>query len=318
MENTPTHPESSGSQASPVAIWAALIAVYITWGSTYLAIHYAIQTIPPFLMAGVRFLIAGVCLYLYRRMRGDPRPTLRQWKSALIIGVLLLLGGNGGISWAEQRLTTSVAAIVVGSSPLWMILMDAFRPGRRPSLPATLGVITGFAGIVILVSPWSLNGVQNNLDPFSVGVLLLAAFLWAAGSLYSREAVLPSSPLMGTAMEMLCGSAALIAAGSLTGEWVNFHPAAVSGASLLGLGYLVVFGSIVGFGAYTWLFRAAPTSLVSTYAYVNPIVAILLGSLFGSEAITPRILIAATIILGAVAVITLTQKKPAVLPEEAV
>lgn len=300
---------SSKPTASPIAIWAALIAVYITWGSTYLAIHYAIQTIPPFLMAGIRFLLAGGSLYLYRRMRGDPRPTFKQWRSAFIIGLLLLLGGNGGISWAEQRLVSSIAAVVVASSPLWMILMDAFRPGHKPSVSAAIGVLIGFVGIIILVSPWTISGIKNNLDPFSVGVLVLAAFLWAAGSLHSREAALPASPLLGTAMEMLCGSGALIVAGSLTGEWVNFHPAAVSGASLLGLGYLVIFGSIVGFSAYTWLFRAAPTSLVSTYAYVNPIVAIILSGLVGSEPITPRILLAAAIILGAVAMITLTQKK---------
>ena len=294
-----------------------MIAVYIVWGSTYLAIRFAIETMPPFLMAATRFLAAGLILYAFRRVRGDAAPTRLEWRSAAIVGALLLVGGNGGVVWAEQFVESGIAALLVGSAPLWMVLLDALRPGqshlarrstnKRQSFLTTAGVVIGFLGIGLLVSPSSLTGIAGDVDPLGAAVLTLACFFWAAGSLYNRGAKLPSSPLLGTGMEMLAGGVGLLLLGTLTGEWGKVDLAGISTRSLLGLGYLVFFGSLVGFAAYTWLLRVAPTALVSTYAYVNPLVAILLGNLLAQEPLTPRVLIATAVILSAVAVITLNQ-----------
>ena len=303
---------SKSSKASPASIWAAMIAVYIVWGSTYLAIHFAIETIPPFLMAGLRFLLAGSLLLIWRLASGDARPTRREWRSAVVVGILLLVGGNGGVVWAEQRVPSGIAALMVGSSPLWMVLMDTLRhlrqPGSaRPGWVTWGGVLLGFAGIAVLITPAELSGIAGTVDLTGAAVLTLAAFLWASGSLYNRQAALPASPLLGTSMEMLAGGAGLLVLGTLTGEWSQVHLGRISTPSLLGFGYLVIFGSLVGYASYTWLLRVAPTSLVSTYAYVNPLVAIFIGSLLAQEPITPRVILAAAVIVGAVAVITLSR-----------
>ena len=299
-------------KASSRAIWLAMLSIYVVWGSTYLAIHFAVQSIPPFLMAAARFLVAGIILYLARRLSGDPAPSRSQWRSAAIIGVLLLLGGNGGVSWAEQRVPSGIAALMVGTTPLWMVLIDAFRPHARAvhsplRWTTVLGVTVGFAGILLLVSPSELTGLGGDIDLAGAGVLIFGTILWSFGSLYSRSADLPDSPLLGTGMEMLCGGAALMVAGTFTGEWGRLNLAGIQWESLLGLVYLIVFGALIGFGSYTWLLRNAPTSLVSTYAYVNPLVAIVVGNLLAHEAFTPRVLIATAVILGAVLIITLTQ-----------
>jgi drug/metabolite transporter (DMT)-like permease len=293
-------------------IWLALIAVYIVWGSTYLAIRFAVQTIPPFIMAGTRFLIPGAILYAWRRLAGDARPTRQQWRSAAIVGLFLLLGGNGAVTWAEQRVASGVTALIVGSAPLWMVLIDALRPsGERPNWQTASGVLIGLAGITLLVGPAEFSGSELQMDTPGVAMLLLAAFLWAIGSLYSRNAQLPDSPLMGTGMEMLAGGAGLYLAGTLTGEWSRLDLAAIAPSSLLGLGYLIAFGSLVGFVAYTWLLRVAPTPLVATYAYVNPLIAIFMGNLLAKEALTPRLLIAALVIVSAVALINTGRAKTA-------
>jgi drug/metabolite transporter (DMT)-like permease len=298
-------------------IWLALIAVYITWGSTYLAIRFAVATIPPFLMAGGRFLIAGAILLAWRRLAGDTGPTRIQWRSAAIVGLFLLLGGNGGVAWAEQRVASGIAALIVGSAPLFMVLIDALRPGgERPNWQTGTGVIVGFLGIALLISPAQWSGNHLQLDSFGVAVLMLSSVFWAVGSLYSRNAQLPESPLMGTGMEMLAGSAGLLVVGTLTGEWSQLHLAAISPASLWGMLYLITFGSFVGFACYTWLLRVAPTPLVSTYAYVNPLIAILLGSLLAKEVLTPRLLIAALVILSAVALINTGRIKRAASTRE--
>jgi drug/metabolite transporter (DMT)-like permease len=285
-----------------------MLAVYIVWGSTYLAIRFAVETMPPFLMAGVRFLVAGGVLYTFRRLRGDPTPLRIEWRSAAIVGFFLLVGGNGSVVWAEQRVPSGIAALLVGSAPLWMVLLDSLRPGgRRPGGWTILGVVLGFAGIVILVGPAQLIGIEGGVDLLGAAALTLAAFSWAVGSLYNRGARLPGSPLLGTGMEMLMGGFGLLLLGTLTGEWSRLDIAAIAPRSWWGLAYLIVFGSWVGFAAYVWLLRVAPTTLVSTYAYVNPLVAIAVGSWLAAEPITPRVVIAAAIIVGSVAVITLTQ-----------
>jgi drug/metabolite transporter (DMT)-like permease len=283
-----------------MAIWAAMVSIYIFWGSTYLAIRFAVATIPPFYMASARFLMAGGILFLFRRLAGDPLPTWKEWRSAGIIGLFLLLGGNGGIVWAEQRVPSSLAALLVGTVPLWMVIIDALKPGGKwPKWQVMIGVVIGFGGITLLFWPGQAVG-GSQVDLTGALVLLVASIFWAIGSLYSRKAILPSSPLQGTSMEMLVGGIGLLVAGTLSGEASQLSLQTISAKSLFGVGYLVVFGSLVGFAAYTWVLRVAPTSLVSTYAYVNPLVAIILGYLFANETLGIRTLIAAAIILGSV------------------
>lgn len=285
-------------------IAVALLAVYLIWGSTYLAIRFAVETIPPFLMAGTRFLIPGLILFIWRRLSGDPSPTRRQWFSAAVIGLLLLLGGNGLVSWAEQRVDSGIAALLVGTTPIWLVLIDTlFASKRWPLWTAILGLLTGFGGIVVLVGPGSLFAGSGGYDLLGIGAVLLAAFFWSLGSIYSRKADIPKSPLLGTGMEMLAGSAGLFFVSLLAGEWRTFDPAAVSLRSGLGLVYLIVAGSLGGFVAYTWLLRNAPVSLVATYAYVNPLVAILLGNWLAQEPLTAQVLLAAAIIIGSVVLI---------------
>ncbi len=298
-------PDKSQGAPSSLAIWAALLAVYIVWGSTYLAIRFAVQTMPPFLMASARFLVAGSVLYAWRRLKGDPVPTKIEWRSAAIVGLCLLLGGNGGLVWAEQHVASSIAALLIGATPLWMALIDALRPGgQKPSMQTVLGIIIGFCGIALLINPTQVAGSVESVDLVGAIVLLGAAFAWSAGSLYSRKAVLPASPLLGTAMEMLVGGAALLLFGVLVGDLRELNVDTIAPAAWLGLGYLIVFGSWIGFTAYTWLLRVAPTPLVSTYAYVNPVVAVVLGFLIADEPLTARSILATVIIVGAVALTT--------------
>ncbi len=294
---------------SSLSIWAALVTVYIAWGSTYLAIRFVVEGLPPWLSAGVRFIIAGGLLFLFRRLRGDPAPTPRQWRSAAIVGAFLLLGGNGCVVWAEQRVSSGAASLLVATAPLWMLLADLVLPGnRKPAAWALLGVLVGFGGIVVLIGPRQLLGQGGTLDLLGAGAVLLGALLWAVGSLYSRQAELPASPLLGTGMEMLAGGAGLLILGTVVGEWGRLDVAAASARSWAGLAYLVVVGSWAGFSAYTWLLRVAPTPLVSTYAYVNPLVAVAIGALLGGEELTPRVLLATAIIVGALVLITRLRK----------
>ncbi len=288
----------------------AMLAIYLIWGSTYLAIRFAVETIPPFLMAGTRFLFPGLLLIIWRRLAGDPAPTRRQWLSTAVIGLLLLLGGNGLVSWAEQRVDSGIAALLVGTAPIWLVLMDAlFSSKRRPRWTAAVGLLTGFSGIVVLVGPRSLFNGQSQYDLLGISAVLLASFLWSLGSVYSRKADLPGSPLLGTGMEMLAGSAGLYAVSLVSGEWRTFDLEAVSLRSGLGLLYLIVVGSLGGFVAYTWLLRNAPIPLVATYAYVNPLVAILLGNWLAQEPLTAQVLIAAAVIIGSVILINTSRKK---------
>ena len=289
-------------------VWPALLAVYIVWGSTYLAIRYVVEELPPFLSAGTRFLISGAILFLWQRLRGSPAPSRRQWGAATIIGLFMLLGGNGLLAWAEQIIPSGIASLFIGATPLWMALLDTLRPGgNRLSWLIWIGILVGFAGIALLANPWR-NGLDNlHLDPWGVIILLLAALSWSIGSLYSRKAPLPDSPIMGTGMEMLAGSLGLFVFGSLVGEWSQLDIAAITHRSVLGLLYLITFGSLIGFVSYTWLLRNAPTPLVSTYAYVNPLVAIFLGTMLGDEPITWRVVISALIILSSVGLINFSR-----------
>jgi drug/metabolite transporter (DMT)-like permease len=289
-----------------VRIWLAMLAVYIFWGSTYLAIRYAVGSIPPFLMAASRHCIAGLILFTWMRIKGVPLPKASQWRVTIVMGLFLLLGGNGLLVWAEQHVISSVAALMIGSVPLWIVLVDSLRPGgRRPGWQVVAGVMVGFIGIVVLINPFGDPSSSKEIDFLGTVALLSAALSWAIGSIYGREhhAELPREPLLATSMEMLGGGAGLLLLGTFTGEWSRLDLSAITTNSLLGLGYLILFGSLIAFAAYTWLLGVAPTPLVSTYAYVNPLVAILLGSLIAKEPITPRIIVAALVIVGAVVLI---------------
>lgn len=282
-------------------IWTALILLYVVWGSTYFGIKVAIETIPPFFHAGVRFLVSGLILVIWQKAAGSEMPTRKQWISTAIIGTLLLLGGNGLVSWAEQFIPSGIAALIIGSVPMFLVVLEAVRPGGvKPTWQAIVGLLIGFVGIFILVGPAEISGGEMNLDPFGVIALLSACLLWALGSTYSKSADLPKSSLMTTGAEMLMGSIGLFVVSLLTGELNGWNPADVSARSLYGLLYLITIGSIVGFGSYIWLLQNAPISLVATYAYVNPIVAVLLGYWFGNEVLEPRIWLATAIIIGSV------------------
>ncbi|MGE5250620.1 MAG: EamA family transporter [Bacteroidota bacterium] len=295
-------------------VWIALFALYIVWGSTYLAIRFAVETIPPFMTAGLRFLIAGLILLAWRRLAGDSLPTPNQWKSAAVIGTLLLLGGNGLVSFAEQRIASGIAALIVGTVPLWMVLIEAFRPGGvRPGLRTLGGLVVGFAGIYLLIGPSSLKGGLQ-FDLVGTLALLAASFFWSLGSIYSRSADVPESTLMMTGSEMLMGSLALFIVSGFTGEWHSFSLAAVDARSWLGLAYLIIFGSLIGFVSYGWLLHNAPVSRVATYAYVNPLVAVFVGALFAGESLTARILLASAIIIASVVFINTAHVRKAPEP----
>jgi drug/metabolite transporter (DMT)-like permease len=299
---------SAGSEyrASSVAIWSALIVVYIIWGSTYLAIRYAVATTPPFLMAAVRFIISGGFLYALRRGSGDPSPKPAEWRSAAFIGIFLLVGGNGGVVWAEQFVPSSLAALLVATVPLWMVVLDALRPGgQRPALLAAAGILIGFAGVVLLLGYAAVGAEPMNLR--GEAVLIIASLSWATGSLYSKHARLPEAQLLGAGMEMLAGGLALLAVAYVAGEFTGLDVSAASQRSLIALLYLIVFGS-GAFAAYVWLLRVAPTPLVATYAYVNPLIAVLLGYFFAQEPMTMRTVVAAALIIGSVILVSLPKQ----------
>lgn len=294
-------------------IWIALLALYIVWGSTYLGIKVAIETIPPFFHAGIRFLISGVILVIWQRSAGVAMPTRKQWISTAIIGNLLLLGGNGLVSWAEQFIPSGIAALIIGSVPIFLVIGEAVRPGGvKPNWQAMLGILIGFTGIYILVGPSNTDGTSLNI--FGIIALLSACLLWASGSIYSKNADLPRSVLMSTGAQMLMGSIGLFIVSGLTGELNGWDVTAVSARSIYGVLYLIFIGSLIGFVAYGWLLQNAPISLVATYAYVNPIVAVLLGNWFGNEPLEPRIWLATAIIIGSVMFIN-SKSKPRVQKE---
>ncbi|GAB4570659.1 MAG: drug/metabolite exporter YedA [Anaerolineales bacterium] len=296
-------------------IWIALITLYIVWGSTYFGIKVAIETIPPFFHAGIRFLVSGLIILAWQKAAKQEMPTRKQWVSTAIIGTLLLLGGNGLVSWAEQFIPSGIAALIIATVPLWLVIMEALRPGGiKPTWQAIVGLLVGFVGIFILAGPAEISGSQSNLNSFGVAALLAATVLWAFGSIYSKTADLPKASMVTTGAEMLMGSIGLFAVSLLTGELNGWDPAGISNRSILGVLYLIFIGSIVGFGSYIWLLQNAPISLVATYAYVNPIVAVILGYLLGNEALEPRTWIAAAIIIGAVIFIN-SRNKPQVRKE---
>ncbi len=297
--------------ARPAArIWLALGTVYILWGSTYLGIKYAIDTIPPLLMGSLRFLIAGGVLYLLTIRTGDRRGDRlgsRQWIAALVIGGLMLVAGNGGVILAEQYAPTGVVALLVATVPLWMAVIDRLIFGRRLPTLVIVGLLLGFAGVAFLIG----SPRTTHMSLLGAGLALVAPLCWAFGSVFTRHVKLPSRPLLAASMEMLCAGAVFGIASMLTGELSRMHWQQVSMTSIVALVYLIVFGSLVGFSAFVFLLRAAPLSTVSTYAYVNPVVAVILGALFVGEAITARLVFAGGIIIAGVALIVVARNRAA-------
>lgn len=294
---------------------AAFAAIYIIWGSTYFGIAVAVQTIPPHIMAGIRFIISGAVLFVFMRLRGVPMPKLIHWRSALIVGILLLGLGNGSVSWAETMVPTGLASLMIAVVPLWMVLMDWSRPGgTRPRGGVFVGIALGLVGIVLLVGPAAL-GLDRPLNYTGVAIMLLASLAWSLGSIYSRHADIPDNPLMLTAMEMLLGGIFLMGMALPLGEYQNFTFAQVSTASWVALLYLILFGSFLGFTAYVFLLQVSTPAKVSTYAYVNPVVAVFLGWALLGETITPLTLAASAIIVAGVAIITYFNTRPQPKPQ---
>jgi drug/metabolite transporter (DMT)-like permease len=293
----------------PARLWAALATVYVVWGSTYLGIMVAIETLPPLLMSAVRFLVAGAILYAVASRRGDrarDRPTARQWAVAAVVGTALLLVGNGGVALSERRIDSGVAALLVATIPLWMAVLDRALYGNGLPRAAVLGLAVGLGGVALLAGPAGGGAI----DLAGAGLALAAALGWAWGSLYARDAPQPARPLVGAGMQMLTGGVVLAVAGIATGELGRIEPAAVSARSLLAVAYLIVFGSLLAYSAYVWLLRSAPTALVSTYAYVNPVVAVALGAVFLAEPVTLRMVAAGLAIVASVALIVTARTAP--------
>jgi drug/metabolite transporter (DMT)-like permease len=292
------------ARASRGQILAAFASIYLIWGSTYLAIRYAVQTIPPFIMGGIRFVVSGLLLYAWARYRGGVRPTRLQWRNATIAGALLLLGGNGAVVWAEQFVPSSLTALLVSILPFWLVIIEWVRPPRRrPPAAVLAGLVIGFIGIVVLVGPGSLGG-RGDVRPIGAVVLILGSLSWAIGSFFSRDADLPEGGLLTTGMEMLGGGALMLIVGAFSGELSHFDVHHVSGPSAIGLVYLITFGSLLGFTSYIWLLDKVSPARLGTYAYVNPVVAVILGWAIAGERLSPRTAVAAAIVICAVALIT--------------
>ena len=281
----------------------AFAAIYLIWGSTYLAIRYAVATIPPYLMAGTRFATAGLILLAVARARGAAWPTRRQWGVAFISGTLLLAGGIGSVSWAEQRVPSGLAALVAGAVPLVTVVVDWLRPGgSRPDGTTVVGLLAGFAGVVLLINPGANDAAR--IVPAGAGILVLAVLSWACGTVFSRHVHGAPSPLMGAGASMVMGSVSLFSLATLLGEPAALDPGVVSFRSVAALSYLVVFGSVLAFTAYFWLLKNTTPAKVTTYAYVNPVLALLLGWALEGEPVTARVVVSASVILAGVLTVT--------------
>jgi drug/metabolite transporter (DMT)-like permease len=305
--------------AAPKRVWIVLAfaALYLIWGSTYLGILFAIQSIPPFLMAGTRFFLAGIIMFAIAWTQGSLRSTIADWRTALIVGACLLLGGNGGVTISEKFIDSGLASLIVATVPIYITLL-AWLAGMapRPRPIVWLGLAGGFLGVAVLLGP-ALRFSSNSGSHPAIGmsILLFSSFIWSVGSLYSRTASHAVSPFLGAAQQMICGGVLLMLAGILTGEPRGFDPGKMSILSIGAFVYLVIIGAAVGYTAYFFLLRHCDPAKVATYAYVNPIVAVLLGALFAGETLTSRTLLAATLIIGSVAlVITVQQRKPKMAP----
>ena len=297
------------SKVSTARLVTAFAAVYLIWGSTYLAIRYAIETIPPLLMASARFLAAGGILYAVSRFKGAPAPRKTNWKRAFIVGAMLLLFGNGGVVLAERTVPSGLTAVLVSMVPIWVAVLSWVRPGgKRPSHQVGFGIILGFAGVIMLIGIGDLHSTTA-VDPVGASILILSTLSWASGSLYGQKAHVSENPLQASGMQMLGGGTLLLTAALLIGEGRGIRFDHVSTSSILALVYLSLLGSLVAFTAYSWLLKATTPSRAATYAYVNPVIAVILGWAVAGEPLTARMILSMVVIIAAVMVITTAKTK---------
>ena len=307
MTTTETPADSGAAphhRTSRTKLVLGFLVIYVIWGSTYLAIRWGVETIPPFVMGAVRFLIAGGALYAFSRWRGASRPTRREWRNSAIVGALLLFIGNGAVSWAEQRVSSGMTSLLVATVPLWLVLCEVVQ-GERPGLAKWGGVALGLVGVALLVLPVDGGFSTAAVDPAGAVVLAAGSLSWTIGSLYARTAVLARPASMAISMQMLSGGAMLLVLATATGELSQLSRDSISVASLWSLVYLIVFGSLIGFSTYMWLLSVASPTAVGTYAYVNPVVAVLLGVALAGERLPGRALLAMLVIVGGVAMVSL-------------
>jgi drug/metabolite transporter (DMT)-like permease len=301
---------------------AAFFAIYIIWGSSYIGIRFAIESLPPFFMAGCRFTLAGGLLIAWSRLRGTPAPNWANWRAAFLIGAILFLLSNGLLVWSERIIPSGMTALIYATIPLWMVLLDWLRPSGavRPGWPVFAGLGLGLIGIAMLVNPSKLGG-SDGLNPLGVLALLLGGFIWAAGSIYSRHLPLPRSPVLSTGMQLFAGGVLLFLLAGLSGEIASLQWNTILPRSIISVIYLAIFGSIIGYTSYVWLLQVSTPARVGTYAYVNPIVAVILGWAMAGEEVTLRTLLAAAIIISAVVIVVAYRgrgnpAKPAVVQGE--
>mgnify|MGYP001438201984 CR=1 FL=1 len=310
-------PSVSTTTPSRFALILGFATIYLVWGSTYLGIKVAVETMPPFLMAAARFVVAGALITAFIAFTRGFRATRKQWIDNSISGALLLLGGNGLVAWAEQKIPSGIATLMVSVGPLFIVLLDWAalkfyadgKRGSRPNLATFVGIALGFAGLVMLVGPDVFQSGAGGLDPVRIVGLILACLFWSAGSLYTRYASEPAEPFTGAAIQMLAGSVWLFLVSLARSELADFSFAQISASSFWAWVYLIVFGSLIGFTAFVWLMKHATPSRVATYAYINPIVAVFLGWLILKEPVSPRIFVAAAIIIAGVAIITIAKNQ---------
>jgi drug/metabolite transporter (DMT)-like permease len=311
QSSKPSRPTTRpGVDARSIAL--GMLVLYLVWGSTYLAIAVAVDTIPPFLMAGARFLLAGVVLFAWvavRNGRSALTASRREWRDSLVVGALLLGGGMGMVAFGEQTVPSGITALLIGLMPVWVAIFGrAFLGERLPGI-ALVGIVVGFIGVGILVGP-TLTGGSGALDPLGLLAIIISPISWSLGSLYaSHRAMLPRQPLLATGLQMLLGGVVLLGMSLIAGEPADFDPLAVSSASVTAFLYLAVIGSLLAFTAYGWLLRVAPLPLVATYAYVNPVVAVILGAIVLQEPIDARTVLAGAVIVGAVALIVTARNR---------
>lgn len=307
---------STAPAPSRSAFVLAYAAIYLIWGSTYLGIRITLEAMPPFLMAGARFVLAGSLLLAFLKFRGAPWPTLQQWRINAVIGTLLLLGGNGLVVWAELTIPSGLTALLIGIGPLFIVLTEwAWPGGTRPTVITFVALIVGFFGVTWLAAPWE-SASSGRLDPAGVIAILGACIFWALGSIYSRHAKHGADPFIASSLQMLGGGAALSLVALLHGDFHQLDLRAITPRAWGALAYLVGIGSLGGFSTFVWLMKHSAPARVATYAYVNPVVAVILGWLILGEPITPRTLVASAIIVAAVAIIT-TEKSRTAKPKAA-
>lgn len=311
--NTQGAVNNFGKERNIILLVAAFAAVYLVWGSTYLAIKYAIETFPPFLMAGARFMFAGAILYTWARFSSDfEKPKINHWRTSLIVGTFLLLGGNGAVVYAQHYISSSLAALLVATEPFFVVLLTwLWLKGGRPGLRVVLGLAVGFVGVWLLIAGQNSSGSVSGSGGQLLGTIAIigGALSWAIGSIYGLRAPVPKSSILTASMQMLAGGFVLLIVSLLTGEWQSFEISQVSANSWLAVAYLIVFGSLIGFTAYSWLLKNAQPAMVATYAYVNPMVAVLLGWLVAGETMTGQMLVGAGVVVGSVVLITLRKSE---------